>query len=35
MFLKLPYDILSTFEAKRKEKDTVMFIIASPVDNSK
>ena len=34
-FWKLPYFILSMFQVKRKEKDTAMLIIASPVDNSK
>ena len=34
-FWKLPYDIFSMFSAKRNENDTAMFIIASPVDNSK
>ena len=34
-FWKLPYDMLSMFEAKRKAKNTMMFTIASPVDNSK
>ena len=32
---KLPYDLFSMFSAKRKENDTAMFIITSPVDNSK
>ena len=32
---KLPDDILNMFWAKIKEKDKAMFIIASPVDNSK
>ena len=33
--LKLPYDIFSMFLAKMQKKDTAMFIIASPVGNSK
>ena len=33
--LKPPYDIFSMFSAKRKENDTAMFIITSPVANSK
>ena len=32
---KTPYDMLSMFSAKRKENDTAMFIITTPVDNSK
>ena len=32
--LKIPYDTFSMFSAKRKENDTAMFIITSPVDNS-
>ena len=33
--LETPNCILSMFSAKRKENDTAMFIITSPVDNSK
>ena len=33
--LKLPYDIFSMCSVKRKENDTEMFIITSPVGNSK
>ena len=34
-FWKLPNDIFGTFSAKRKENDTAMFIITSPVDDPK